>query len=435
MTNPKPKPRIWRATMPLIIGFLALIVLVGVLGVWSVTARIAGAVIASGMIQLENNRQVVQHPQGGVVGEILAKNGDTVEAGDVLVRLDDTLLKSELAIVEGQLFEIQARKARLEAERDSLENLPIPEELAAIARQNPEVQKLVDGQQRLFEARADSMRREAEQISEQIDQAHNQIDGTDAQLAAFKTQEKLILNELTDTESLLAKGLTQASRVSALQREQARLLGEIGSLGATIAQLRGQIAALDIQQLKLMTARREEANTTLSDLQYREIELVERRLSLRETLSRMEIRSPVSGVIYGSKIFALQSVMSPAEPIMYVIPQDQPLVVSARIEAINIDEVYVGQIASLRFSAFEQRQTPEIFGHVSRISADVFTDEMTGLSYYQAELLPDTDELDKLGGQKLLPGMPVEAFIRTTERSPLSYLAKPLTDYFIKAFR
>lgn len=435
MSNDKPKKKAWRAWLPLMIGFLALGLLVGVLGVWSVKARIAGAVIASGMIQVENNRQVVQHPQGGVVGEILAKDGDTVEAGEVVMRLDDTLLQSELAIVQGQLHEIMARQARLVAERDGLEEIVWPETLTEAATADPEITGMIEGQRRLFIARNESLRREADQIAEQIAQAYNQIDGTEAQLEAFVTQQELILNELQDAQSLLEKGLAQASRVSSLQREQARLLGEIGNLKATSAQLRGQIAALDIQKLKLATMRREEANTTLSDLQYREIELAERRLSLRETLSRMEIRSPVSGVIYDSQIFALQAVLSPAAPVMYVIPQDQPLVVSARLETINVDQVHVGQEAALRFVAFEQRTTPELFGQVSRISADVFTDEVTGQSYYRAELLPNDNELEKLGDQKLLPGMPVEAFIRTAERSPLSYLAQPLTDYFYKAFR
>ncbi|WP_372993765.1 HlyD family type I secretion periplasmic adaptor subunit [Sulfitobacter sp.] len=435
MTADQPKKKAWRAWIPLSIGFGALVVLVGVLGVWSVTARIAGAVIASGMIQVESNRQVVQHPQGGVVGEILAKDGDTIMAGDVVMRLDDSLLQSELAIVQGQLFEIKARQARLVAERDGLDKIELPEDLVEAQADSPEIAKMIKGQRSLFFARAETLTREADQISEQIAQANNQIEGTEAQLAAFQTQQELILSELEDAQSLLEKGLAQASRVSSLQREQARLLGEIGSLKATLAQVRGQIAALEIQVLKLTTTRREEANTTLSDLQYREIELAERRLSLRETLSRMEIRSPVSGVVYDSQIFALQAVLSPAAPIMYVIPQDQPLVVAARIESINIDQVHVGQEASLRFVAFEQRTTPEIFGQVSRISADVFKDEVTGQSFYRAELLPNEEELDKLGGQKLLPGMPVEAFIRTAERSPLSYLAKPLTDYFNKAFR
>lgn len=435
MSDQPSTQRVWGAKMPLAIGFSALVILVGVFGFWSINARIAGAVIASGVIQLENNRQVVQHPQGGVVGEILAKDGDTVTAGNVVMRLDDTLLRSELAIVEGQLLEIGARKARLEAERDGMESMQVSDDLIVAALQSDEAQNMIDGQQRLFEARLESLLRESDQIAEQIAQGQNQVDGTTAQLAAFKTQESLVQKELQDSQTLLEKGLTQATRVSVLQREQARLLGEIGSLTATIAQLRGQIAALDIQQLKLTTARREEANTILSDLQYREIELTERRLSLHETLSRMEIRSPVSGVIYGSKIFALQAVVSPADPIMYVIPQDQPLVISARINAIDIDQVYVGQDAALRFSAFEQRHTPEIAGQVARISADVFTDETTGQSFYQAELFPNDGELVKLGEQKLLPGMPVDTFIRTAERSPLSYLAKPLTDYFVKAFR
>ena len=435
MSNLGTEKRVWSAAMPLSIGFVALTILVGVIGVWSVKARIAGAVIASGMIQVENNRQVVQHPQGGVVGEILAKDGDTVAAGDVVLRLDDALLQSELSIIEGQLAEIRARKARLEAERDGLDAVMVPEALSVLAQTMPEVHNMIDGQLRLFEARNESLRREADQISEQIAQAHNQIDGTEAQLLALRTQKDLIAQELTNVRSLLEKGLAQASRVSSLQREEARLSGEIGNLTATIAQLRGQIAAFDIQRLKLDTVRREEANTTLSDLQYNEIELVERRLSAVETLSRMEIRSPVSGVIYGSQVFALQAVISPAAPIMYVIPQDQPLVVSARIESINIDQIHIGQEASLRFVAFEQRTTPELFGQVSQISADVFTDEATGQSYYKAELLPNEDELLKLGGQKLLPGMPVEAFIRTAERSPLSYLVKPLTDYFNRAFR
>lgn len=321
MTADQPKKKAWRAWIPLSIGFGALVVLVGVLGVWSVTARIAGAVIASGMIQVESNRQVVQHPQGGVVGEILAKDGDTIMAGDVVMRLDDSLLQSELAIVQGQLFEIKARQARLVAERDGLDKIELPEDLVEAQADSPEIAKMIKGQRSLFFARAETLTREADQISEQIAQANNQIEGTEAQLAAFQTQQELILSELEDAQSLLEKGLAQASRVSSLQREQARLLGEIGSLKATLAQVRGQIAALEIQVLKLTTTRREEANTTLSDLQYREIELAERRLSLRETLSRMEIRSPVSGVVYDSQIFALQAVLSPAAPIMYVIPQ------------------------------------------------------------------------------------------------------------------
>ena len=429
------KKRQWKATGPLLVGGLALLVLVGFLGVWSVQSRIAGAVIASGMIQVETNRQILQHPQGGVVGELFVKDGDSVSAGDVVLRFDDKQLRSELAIIEGQLFELLARKTRLQAERDGLSTLPPPDGLLAAAMTDPNVQALIEGQRRLFKARADSLRQSAELIAEQIAQAENQIDGTNAQLQALKTQSDLIESELSDTQNLFEKGLTPASRVSALQREQARLLGEIGSLTANAAQLRGQIAALNIERIALTTRLREEAISTLRDLQFQEVELIQRRLSTIETLSRTELRAPVSGVVYDSRVFALQSVVSPAEPIMYIIPQDQPMVVSARIDPIHIDQVHVGQQASLRFAAFDQRLTPEVFGRVTKLSADVFTDQATGISYYQLELVPAEGEMHKLGDQTLLPGMPVEAFIKTAERSPLNYLVKPLTDYFVRAFR
>lgn len=428
-------PQAWKASGPLWIGMTALAVLIGVLGVWGVQARIAGAVIATGMIQVESNRQVLQHPQGGVVGALLVKDGDVVSAGDIVLRLDDTQLRSELAIIEGQLFEILARKTRLEAERDGLETILIPDELKEMAAQDPSVQALIDGQTRLFEARAMSLQQSAEQIVEQIAQAENQIDGATAQLAALETQSALIQTELTDSQTLLEKGLTPASRVSSLQREEARLLGEIGNITANIAQLRGQIAALNIERIALTTRLREEAITTLRDMQVQEVELVQRRFSTKDTLSRMDLRAPVSGVIYDSRIFALQAVISPAEPVMYIIPQDQPMVVSARVDPIHVDQVHVGQQATLRFAALDQRLTPEIFGRVTKLSADVFTDDATGASYYQAELIPIEGEMAKLGEQTLLPGMPVEAFIKTGERSPLNYLAKPLTDYFTRAFR
>ena len=423
------------AGKPLFIGYLALIVLVGVIGLWSVKARISGAVIASGMIQVENNRQVLQHPQGGVVGALLARDGDSVEAGDVVLRFDDKLLQSELAIITGQLNELRARKGRLVAERDDAATITFGAVLLDAASQDIEVSALIDGQSRLFEARRVSLSQEENQLDNQIVQTGDQIDGTQAELVATEGQAKLIVSELADVQSLFDKGLAQASRLSSLRREEARLIGELGQYKATSAQLKGDIARLEIEKLRLRTMRREEAITALRDLSAQEIELAERELAALDTLSKMEVRTPVSGVIYGSRVFALQSVVTPADPIMYVIPQDQPLIVSVRIEAIHIDQVHQGQEAALRFVAFDQRTTPEILANVSKLSADVFTDDATGVSYYQAELIPRTDELAKLEGQTMLPGMPVEAFIKTSDRSPLSYLAKPMMDYFNKAFR
>lgn len=430
ITRPK-----WRAGLPLTVGFVALALLVGGIGYWSVNTRIAGAVIASGMIVVESNRQVVQHLEGGTVGEIAARDGARVEAGDLLVRLDDTLLRSELSVVETQLIEIRARRARLEAERSEADDIVFDDDLLVLAAERGDAQEQIDGQRQLFDARKETMGRELEQVAERISQTENQIAGAEAQLVALRTQEEIIVDELSDQESLLARGLVQQQRVSQLRREAARLQGEIGGLTAEVAQLRGQIAGLEIEKLKLETTRREEAIVTLRDLQYREIELAEQRLSLRERLKRLDIRSPTSGVVYGSSVFTVGAVIQPAEPLMYVIPQDQPLLVRARVDSIHVDQIHVGQEASLRFTAFDQRQTPEVLGTVADVSADVFQDEVTGLNYYRVELLPFEEELAKLNQQVLLPGMPVEAFLKTAERTPLSYLTKPMTDYFGRAMR
>jgi HlyD family secretion protein len=423
----------YSARLPLIVGFAALFLLVGGVGLWSVRTQIAGAIIANGIIVVENNRQVVQHAEGGVIGRIEARDGDSVPAGALLLKLDDTLLRSELSVTDLQLVELGARQARLRAERDDAATIVFPSALLSL--EDAAASEQIEGQRKLFEARRNSLERENSQISERIKQAGNQIEGAEAQLTALATQETLIREELTDQEALFEKGLVQAQRVSTLRREAARLAGEIGKLTADVAQFRGQIAAFEIEALKLETTRREAAITELRDIQFRELELREQKRSLEERLSRMEVRAPVSGIVYGSTVFALKAVIQPGETLMYVIPVDQPLIVNARVEAIHIDQVFVGQTATLRFTAFNQRQTPEVIGQVAGVSADVLQDELTGQSYYRVDLIPLTDELPKLEEQELLPGMPVEAYLRTDDRTPLSYLTKPLTDYFGRALR
>lgn len=432
MAAPPPPPP-WRARFPMIVGAVALVILVGGLGYWSVTARLAGAVISSGRLEVETKRQVIQHPDGGVVGAIMARNGDVVAAGGTLVQFDATLLSSEMAIVRGQLNDIAARKARLEAERDDEDAVLFPDWL--VAQDGVDVLDVIQGQQQLFEARRVSLERESEQLAERRTQFEFEIEGVAAQLQALSTQQVLIADELRDQISLLDRGLTQATRVSTLKREEARLLGEIGGLKASSAQLRGSVAEVNIELLKLKTTKREEAITTLRDLDFREIELTERLLGLNERLSRLSVKSPVSGVIYGSEVFALQSVVQAGAPMMYVVPQDQPMVIEARIDPTNVDQIYRGQEAGLRFTAFESRTTPELIGAVVDFSADAITDKVTGQIYYSVEVLPAEGELEKLGDNTLIPGMPVEVFIKTNERSPLDYLTGPLTDYFARSMR
>lgn len=424
----------WSAKRPLLLGFISLLLLVGGLGFWSVKVNIAGAIVASGLVEVEVNRQVVQHPQGGVIGEILADEGDIVTIGDVLMRFEDTLLRSDISVLSGQIFEIHARKSRLTAERNGAETIVFSPELLA-AQKDPIVEDLMSGQADLFIARRETLSREAALLGERITQIEEQISGATAQSNATRRQQDLIAEELMDELALLGKGLSQATKVRALQREDARMEGLLGNFTATIAESRGKIAATEIEILRLQTALREDAITTLRDLQFREIELTEKRLALQETLKRMDIRAPASGIIYDTQFHALRSVVRPAEPILYIVPQDSALVIATRIPAVHIDQVHVGQTASLRFSAFEMRTTPEIFGIVTKVSPDVFADEITGETYYTAEIVPDEVELQKLEGLEIVPGMPVQAFLKTNDRTPLNYLLKPLMDYFTKAFR
>lgn len=433
--KPQDTRPVWRITVPALVGCAALVILVGGLGIWSVRTRLAGAIISQGVIEVQSNRQVVEHPDGGVVGEIYVRDGDQVKDGDLLVRLDDTFLLSEKSIVEAQLFELLARRARLEAERDGASADILNESLTALQQDQNIDPDLIAGQQRLFEARLNTLTQQTQQLSKQLVQIESEIDGNEAQLLSLRRQVALIEEELADQVSLFEKGLAPASRVLELRREEARLTGDIGRLEASIARLRGQIAATEIAIVELDATRREEAISTLRDVQSQISELSERRLSLAVRLSRMDIRAPVSGTVYGSQVFALQSVVQPAEPMMYVVPQDTPLLVAARVDAIHVDQLHVGQPVLLRFPAFNQRETPEIDGEVINVSADTFTDETSGLTFYRAEVAPVEGQTERLNGQELLPGMPVETMIKTDERTPLSYLVKPMADYFNRAFR
>lgn len=421
---------------PMVAGIIGLTILVGGFGTWAATTNISGAIVASGSIEVDQNRQIVQHPDGGVVSEILIDEGDTVEAGQVLIKLDPTLLLSELTIIEGQLFEIMSRRARLQAERDGHDEIVFAEEVLRRAETDGEVAELVEGQRNLFFARRDSIDSEIGQLHKRSDQITDQVIGIDAQQEALTRQRELIQEELVGKEELRRQGLVRAPEILAIQREEARLAGSVGELRAQKAQAEGRITEIDIQILGLETRRREEAITTLRDLQFQERELAEQRRAIRERLSRMEITAPVSGIIYGLTIFTPRSVIRPADPVLYIVPQDRPLVIAAQVEPIHIDKLFVDQEVSLRFSSLDQRQTPELFGSVVQISADAFEDQNSRVRYYRAEIVLKEGEIDRLPeGAALIPGMPVEAFIRTEDRTPLGYLVKPFTDYFAKAFR
>lgn len=424
-----------RARLPIFVGILAVVLLIGGLGAWSVFTNIAGAVVAPGSVKVESERQVVQHPDGGVVGEIFAKEGDTVKAGDVVLRLDGTFLRLELAIVERQLLEIDVRKARLIAERDGADAIDT-EWIESFENLDPAwVQGQIEGQKSLFDARRTALQQELDQIEEQKSQIENQIEGTQSQIAALERQLALVEQDLANKEKLYSQSLIPVNQLLDVQRDQAGLQGDIGRLNSQAAQNRARISELAVQALRLSNSRREDAITRLRDLQYSEIELQERRLSLTEKLSRLDVRSPSDGVVFGSSVFAINAVVQPAEPMMYVVPTGQAMQVSVRIDPVHIDQVFPGQPVMLRLTTFDRRTTPEIPGEVVRVSPDALTDEATRSTYYEAIIRPDASALAELPGIELLPGMPVEAFLRTRDRTPLSYLLHPLSVYFERAFR
>lgn len=425
----------WGARGLIRFGLFCVLVLAGGLGGWGATAKLKGAVISSGHLRVESQRQVVQHLDGGVVGDILVREGDLVDAGEILIQLDGTAMRSELAVLESQLYEVMARRGRLEAEQLGRPAISFDPALAAAAAASPEVKSLIDGQQSLFEARESTMAREIEVMEERQAQISEQIAGSESQIASLGRQSELIEEELVGQRKLLKQGLAQSSRVLALEREAARLEGERGQMVARTAQLKGQISEIEIERLRMVATRREEAISNLRDLGYRELELKEQRIALNEKLSRLDIRAPLAGVVLDMTVHALKSVVRPAEPVLYIVPTDSDLVVDAQVEPIHIDTVHSGQEAVLRFSSFNARTTPELFGKVSKVSPDAFFDEATKRSFYRAEVLLDEGELAKLEGQELVAGMPVEVFIQTGERTPINYLVKPITDYFNRAMR
>ncbi len=426
----------WNAPRTITLGVAAVLVLGAGTWVWGASTKIAGAVVANGLVQVQNRSQVVEHPSGGVVGELLVTDGDMVDAGDVVLRLDNSVLLSARAIIDAQLFEAQARIARLRAERDGLDQIEFPAALLDRAATFPEIHDQIEGQARLFAARRNTATQQRNQLGEQKRQTEDAILGLEYQRDALVTQLALLEQEFDDQKTLLDRGLTQAARVSALERDLAQMRGQLGRLTTDIAQSRGRIAGIEIEILSVTAQQQEDAIAALRDLRNGELELTERKAALDRELDLLVVRAPVRGVVFGSTVYGPQTVVGAGEPMMYIVPQDQPLVVTARVPAIHIDQVHVGQIANLRFTTFDQRTTPQLDGYVSRLSADTLQDERTGQVFYSAELGLEATELAKLSTDTvLLPGMPVEAYLRTGDRTPMAYLTKPLWDYFNRAFR
>ena len=417
-----------------IAGLLVTALVAGGVGTWAAATDISGAVIAPGVLVVDSYVKKVQHAAGGIVGEILARNGDRVKAGDVVLRLDATIPGANLAIVSKGLTELLARKARLEAERDGADAITVPPELASRSS-DPEVTHVIAGEQRLFDLRKTSRTGQKAQLRQRIEQLNQEIEGLTVQAGAKAREVELIQTELEGTRELWEKKLVPISKLTALEREATRTEGERGQLISTIAQAKAKIAETELEIIQVDRDLASEVAKELRETEAKIGEFVERKVAAEDQLKRIDIRAPQDGVVHQSVAHTVGGVINPSDAIMLIVPEADNLIVEAKVAPQDVDQLHLGQEASLRFSAFNQRTTPQITGTIKQISADITTEERTGTSYYTIRVAMSDKDVPLLGDRTLVPGMPVEVFVKTGDRRVLSYLVKPLTDQITRAFR
>ena len=418
----------------LVAAIVVVSVLVVGVGGWAATAVISGAVVASGSVVVDSNVKKVQHPTGGIVGELRVRDGDRVHAGDVVVRLDETVTRANLAIVTKGLGEMMARKARLESERDGLDTITFPAQLVAEAG-DPDRAAAMDSESKLFNLRKTARSGQKAQLRERVAQLGEEITGLAAQQNSKAKEIALIERELAGVRELWKQNLVQLTRLTALEREAARLDGERGQLVAASAQAKGKIAETALQILQIDQDIASDVAKELREVDGKIGELVERKVAAEDQLKRTDIRAPQDGTVFQLAVHTIGGVITAGDPIMLIVPEADNLSVEVKVNPQDIDQLQLNQKAILRFSAFNIRTTPEIEGVVTRISADTSTDQRTGQSYYTVRIAMPAEQIERLGEVKLLPGMPVEAFMQTRDRTMLSYLIKPLHDQFLRAFR
>jgi HlyD family secretion protein len=429
--SPELRGMLRRQTTAIVI---AAVLLVAGLGGWAMTTEFTGAVIAAGQLVVDSNVKKVQHPTGGVVGKLNVREGKEVKAGDIVVSLDDTQIRANRDIVVKALNELAARQAREEAERDGLDKVTFPAELLA-RKSDPDVAKAVTGEQRQFEIRRTSREGQKAQLRERMTQLRQEIGGYEAQITSKDKQVEWVGKELVGVYELWEKNLIPYTRVTSLEREKERLVGERGQLMAAIAQSKGKIAEIELQILQVDQDMRTEVGKDLAEIRARTAEMIERKVAAEDQLKRVDIRAPIDGVVLQLTVHTVGGVITAGEAIMLIVPQTDTLQVEAKIPPQEIDQVRIGQPAVLRFVAFSQRTTPELIGTVVRISADVSEDTKSGTRFYTIRLDVSPEEVARLSAVRLVPGMPVEALIQTSPRTVMSYLIKPLHDQLARAFR
>jgi HlyD family secretion protein len=419
----------------MVAGLAIVIALAFGVGGWAGTMKLSGAIIAPGSIVVDSNVKKVQHPTGGIVGQLVVHDGDKVKAGQVLVRLDDTVTRANLSIVIKGLNELMARKARLEGERDGDDTVKFPPALLEQAKTSPDVADIIDGERKLFELRRSARIGQKAQLRQRVEQLREEIRGFQAQKESKEKQIALIKREAAGVEDLWKLKLVPLTKLTELQRESARLDGEAGQLIAQTAEASGKISETELAIIQIDRDLSSEVAKETREIDGKIGEFIERKVTAEDQLKRVDIRAPQDGMVFQSSVHTVGGVITAGDVIMLIVPDADQLSVESKVAPQDIDQIQIGQDALLRFSALNQRTTPEIFGKVTRIAADATTDQRTGQTFYTIRIGMPPSEIVKLGEVRLLPGMPVEAFVQTGERTMISYLTKPLRDQLMRMFR
>ena len=417
----------------LFVGVIIAILLLGGLGSWSALASLHSAVIAPGTVVVEFNKKSVQHPDGGIVKEIHVRDGDRVEESTVLLRLDGAQLTAELGVVTERLHELAVRRWRLAAERDALDELPAFVSHDAMAELNSSSPMLLV-QQRLFVTRRDLLEGRKKQLREQIAQLGQEINGLGRVKKARKEQLSILKEEIANLEILRKKNLVRMDRFLALKRDRANLVGEVGQIDADIARARGRVAETELQLLSLDDSFQSESLKELETVEGELAQLKERRRGIVDRLLRLDVRAPRSGHVHELAIHTVGGVVRAGETLLYVVPENDRLVLDARIPPQERDRIRKGMEARIRFTAFNFGTTPELNGKVIWISPDQSLMPETNEPYFKVRLQLDAGEQQRLE-EKIEPGMPVEIMMTSEARSVISYLVKPMTDQINRVFR
>ncbi len=408
--------------------------LIGGVGGWAATTSLSGAVIASGVVVVNDNVKKVQHLTGGIVRKLFVKEGDRVVAGQVLLRLDPTATRAELTIIESGLAQMYVRRARFRAQIDGRQTFDAPTEIAGLSLpQNAD--DLVSSERKLLASHISAQSGTRDQLESRKRQLVDEIIGLSVQLDAIEKIIALTKDEVKTTQGLFDKQLVYLQRLLAIKRQLAEQEGTRGQRISERAQATGKISEIDLQIRQLDQDAQKQANDDLGELQAKIADFEQRLIKIKDQMGRLDIVSPIDGRVYQLGVHTINGVVNPGDTLMLVVPENDELTIEARIRPADIDQVYLTQPARIRFSAFDQKVTPEVEGEVTTIAPDLMKDERTGTSFYSLRIRPNSDKLELLGDRRLYPGMPAEVFLRIGERTVLTYLTKPLTDRMNHVFR